>query len=567
MPEFGVYEQTYKELKKPYHVHASRSKNKVPMPMIGRVIIHVKTLANRLGKRKKLTLHTPSPKDPIFQSFPDYENEICGSCVKVVSGEISKSKTSAALPLPSEVITINKLQITGSMFPQRRGKEIIMGIDRYLFRFGLGVEGHGLWILTSVYKEITKVKPEPRGEKGFMYRIPQEHWSGPKGTPGFVRILFAFMCEEWTWVFIDHNAMMTIHVLCLRQPVTHEDLVPGSLIWPYIWGVNHGPSLIFETHLAVSGLHQWRQSVLQKRVRDQKPIFLSVKGNQLVFNGYGAQETSDMLFEALILPNTSTYDVCKLDALWARFEAAVFNYQQQCYSLIHAPQEDTKLSYISGLKPFRFNYEAHKHYISSITTYRKMEIRITSARWSEIKNLGLINLFNPRARMQPNGIPIVDESLGPEFTVEYMKGPRRNAQTVQIPMRRIQLRTGPKASDKSVFAYTPLACIFDHKLLGWWATNGVSFMPYDVSNIHNATTLGPYSFRVFVSANHTSLTLKGTTEKDRAMNKKAYHGPIRIEQVGRARRRARKTMAEIKKTMTKAEREEAAKQAGKRKRL
>ena len=160
----------------------------------------------------------------------------------------------------------------------------------------------------------------------------------------------------------------------------------------------------------------------------------------------------------------------------------------------------------------------------------------------------------------------VDKSLGPEFTVEYMKGPPRNTNTVRIPMRRIQLRPGPKASDKSIFAYTPLACIFDHELLGWWATNGVSFMPHDILDIHNMTTLGPYSFRVFVSANHTSLTLKGHTEKGQAINKKAYHGPIRIEQVGRARRRARKTMAEIKKTMNKAEREEDAK-SGKRKRL
>lgn len=160
----------------------------------------------------------------------------------------------------------------------------------------------------------------------------------------------------------------------------------------------------------------------------------------------------------------------------------------------------------------------------------------------------------------------VDNSLGPEFTVAYMDGPPRGGNTVKIPMRCIHLRTGPKASDKSIFAYTPFACIFDPKLLGWWATNDISFMEHDVLDIHNTTTLGPYSFRVFVSANHTSLTLKGATKKDQAMNKKAYHGPIQIQQVGRARRRARKTVAEIQKTMNKAEKQEAAK-AGKRKRL
>ncbi len=35
MPEFGVYEQTYKELETPYHVHSSRRKNKGPTTMTG----------------------------------------------------------------------------------------------------------------------------------------------------------------------------------------------------------------------------------------------------------------------------------------------------------------------------------------------------------------------------------------------------------------------------------------------------------------------------------------------------------------------------------------------------
>lgn len=35
MPEFGVYEQTYKELHKPWHVHASRLRKKVAVDMVG----------------------------------------------------------------------------------------------------------------------------------------------------------------------------------------------------------------------------------------------------------------------------------------------------------------------------------------------------------------------------------------------------------------------------------------------------------------------------------------------------------------------------------------------------
>jgi hypothetical protein len=58
------------------------------------------TLANDMGKRrKKLTLHTPSPKDPIFEAFPDYENETCNSCPKVVSDKTSKPKVYITLQL------------------------------------------------------------------------------------------------------------------------------------------------------------------------------------------------------------------------------------------------------------------------------------------------------------------------------------------------------------------------------------------------------------------------------------------------------------------------------------
>ncbi|KAF8175168.1 hypothetical protein BJ912DRAFT_1064411 [Pholiota molesta] len=600
MPEFGVYEQTYKELAKPYHVHQSRrspaKKLEMAAAMTGCVTIPCNgiTLANDMGKRrKKLTLHTPSPKDPIFEAFPDYENETCNSCPKVVSDKTSKPKTSTAPPFSGEVRTINELNITGSMIPQRRGKEIIMGINCYIFRFSLGVEGHGLWIPTPVYNDIIAEGFEARGNKSYMFKIPRKHWFGPKGTPGYIRILFAYMCEDWTWIFVDHNVLMTMHVLRLRRPVTREDLEPGSSIWPYIWSVSHGPSLIFEKDLAISGLHQWRKSILAKGKQWEesnesrknakkepkglpislgKPIFLTVKDNQMIFNGYGAQETCDMLYEALMLPNTSTYDVCRLDDLWTRFEAAVFNYQQGRFDLIHSPQSITKLSYVSGPKPFFFNGEAHKHYVQHITTYRRRVIRIHEDRWKEIEKLGLIQLFNDRAKMEPDGIPLLaeeDEKLSPE----YMKGPPPGANTVAIRMRRMELRPGPTASDKNIKAYTPLACKFDPGRLNWWPVNHLKFMTSDVLDDHNANTLGPYSFRVFVSANHTSLTLKGgVTKKDQAINRKAYHGPIRLQKVGRARRRARKTRAEIKKTYTKAEKEEAEKKeapkaGSKRKRL
>jgi hypothetical protein len=45
-------------------------------------------------------------------------------------------------------------------------------------------------------------------------------------------------------------------------------------------------------------------------------LFIAVKSTQTVFNGYGAQETCNMLVEALIYPTMSTASVCSDEDIW-----------------------------------------------------------------------------------------------------------------------------------------------------------------------------------------------------------------------------------------------------------
>jgi hypothetical protein len=92
------------------------------------------------------------------------------------------------------------------------------------------------------------------------------------------------------------------------------------------------------------------------------PIFLHVKVNQRVFNGYGAQEACDMLSRTLIHPIMPSALVFKDEALFCRFQIAVITYQLDQLKLAIHP----KLSLLSGPQPFHMNSAAHKLYLQNI---------------------------------------------------------------------------------------------------------------------------------------------------------------------------------------------------------
>jgi hypothetical protein len=167
-------------------------------------------------------------------------------------------------------------------------------------------------------------------------------------------------------------------------------------LWSCVWSASHGPSLVVEKALAEEGLDQWRLSRIKDE--DPTPIFLSVKNNQKVFNGYGAQETCDMLFEALIFPCMSTFAVCQDPDVWQRFQKAVFDYQDIRWSLVHS--KPLILPYISGLRPFRFNRDGHNKFLTHVSTYRRQFVKVDRDTLAKINNLNLLD-FN--ATLQEDG--------------------------------------------------------------------------------------------------------------------------------------------------------------------
>jgi hypothetical protein len=169
-----------------------------------------------------------------------------------------------------------------------------------------------------------------------------------------------------------------------------------SQVWPCIWSASHGPSLVAEKALAEEGLERWHLSRIDDE--DETPIFLSVKNNQRVFNGYGAQETCDMLFEALIFPAMPTFAVCKDPDVWHRFKTAAFDYQDIHWGLVNS--KPIILPYVSGCRPFRFNQDGHNKFLRHVSTYRRQFVKVERDTLAKINEF---NLLDFKGTLQDNG--------------------------------------------------------------------------------------------------------------------------------------------------------------------
>lgn len=97
-------------------------------------------------------------------------------------------------------------------------------------RVNFTLEGHCLWIPTEQYQKITSKPPVQRGQKSFAYEVPSQYCHGPGAGQVHVSIQAAFIRPEWTLIFIDHNVMITFHVMLLRNVPDAGALKPGSQV-------------------------------------------------------------------------------------------------------------------------------------------------------------------------------------------------------------------------------------------------------------------------------------------------------------------------------------------------
>ena len=153
---------------------------------------------------------------------------------------------------------------------------------------------------------------------------------------------------------------------------------------------------MFEKSLAEDRLKSWRRSRINQR--DETPIFISVKGTQQVFNGYGAQETCDMLVEALLSPCMLTHAICEHEVVWARFRKAVLEYQDIRVAIVNTTP--SILPYISGRRPFHFSSNGHSKFLKHVSTYRRKHVKVDREQLARMNDL---NLLNQKAVLQADG--------------------------------------------------------------------------------------------------------------------------------------------------------------------
>ncbi|KAJ7478782.1 hypothetical protein B0H11DRAFT_2423767 [Mycena galericulata] len=406
--------------------------------------------------------------------------------------KVTKRRTMKTMPsilttnLPSKILNkspadfINELNITGRIFAKARGKELIVAI--FNTRIGKNAS-HCYWIPTSWYKQIVSQPPVPRGKKSMAYLIPDEFIDGP-GTGRKISIQAGFIRPEYTFIFSDHNVMITFHLMQLAPSFFPVHLAPGSAVWPALWSHTHGPVYSQEPQATLEALSSWRAEVLRHPF-DSTPIFASVKATQTVFNGFGAQEATDLLCLALIHPVMRSVDVCGHEEVWSRFVSAIIDYDK---SRMDLALPSSSLPFVSGDSPFRMNTDGHNGYLYHISCYRRSHVILDAARLEAAHKLGL---FLPNAIIQPNGIARVpSNSPETEPTVKTQLRADRRQATVKIPNFVVTILGGKK----SLVTYSP----FTARPGLNWRTAQRSTVGSDVRDDSNKTTLGLYSFRTFV---------------------------------------------------------------------
>ncbi|PPR07981.1 hypothetical protein CVT24_002693 [Panaeolus cyanescens] len=543
MPEYAVVHRIVQEMNHPPHKVKSRARDKDKDPrfnMIGKVKIHVNGCANEEGNRPTVSLHQ-CKDSAIFETLGKGketgaagEDSVCSVCTPDEPLTVQHDKTKISREqTKSGSQHINDLNIEGRLMPVvQRGKELAFVVGKYAFRVCLSLEGHGFWLPTSMYHDIIGAGTVSN-TGNTMYRIPRKHWRGPPGIAGRIRIIMSFECATYTWIFADHTAAMTFHVKACKECPSEADLQVGSKFWGLLWSKSHGPDLVQQPEEALRVLEAWRVTNIKKR--SEKPIFFSVKETQTVFNGYGAQETTDMLFWALIMPIMPTYAVCATGTTWERFKSAVFEYQQERTRLMDAKCSESKLSYVSGDDPFRFQTSAHHHFAGHVSVFRRAWVKVPLNHLQKAKELGL---FNWHATLEDTGQAHVrkGESLGyqahqqkrnlPHYQRKGTGGLTETQTYILVRNRELTVRNARKGL-VTAKSYTPFSARFNP--LWWGSDEAPSFVKKDLLEHHNLTTVGPYSFRVFVSANWTMSTVKAkATTKGLKTNKKALTGRRRV---------------------------------------
>ncbi|KAJ3573914.1 hypothetical protein NP233_g2124 [Leucocoprinus birnbaumii] len=457
----------------------------------GLLVFHSECCAQTNGNRQTISIHLCEPSDPLFQLLPFLKAKKGGQPCSTCHIPISIDVEGPSVPEPWLIMNThghlkgklastiaNGLQIKGRMYTVSRGKEFVMAIDKFIIRVCFGLEGHSLWIPTLVYREIIALPVVHRGQKSWAFEIPKAHWYGPPNAPSLVSIQAAFIRPDWTFILCNHNVMISFHIMALRRPVQLHDLKPGSQLWPYLWSVTHGPVSYLEPDEFHQRIASWRTTDSREQ-GNYTPIWLEVKSNQRVFNGYGAQEACDMLFLAYIHPLMPSSYICLNDDLWERFLQNVISYQQQRINLVYT--NNTKLPLISGDKPFRSSVRVSREYLEKMQVY---------------------GLNNPAATIMEDGYAreILRTSMYDLDTLPAELPHRVRSSCNHLTLDVYEILIPPTCNSVTGDPFRVYMPFIAQSGVDWWPIRDLAVNVNNVQHVENLTMVGPYSFRVFVSA-------------------------------------------------------------------
>ncbi|KAJ7801804.1 hypothetical protein B0H14DRAFT_3782432 [Mycena olivaceomarginata] len=458
------------------------------LSVLGHFVTHPECCARITGARQTFTVHVSSPLDDRFISLPRLPpapvvtkqtpiSHYCSSCKRGYSDDDPASSTPyvsiySAVPSTPAAEFVNSLNINGCLTAKARGKELIIAIcnattgANILFRVGYYMEGHCFWMPTKVYKDIISQTPVLRGEKSFSYPIPAKYIDGPKlETNRVISIQAAFIRPDYTLVFADHNVMIQFHLMRVTDSFVPADLNPHSNIWPALWSSTHGPVYSLEPVETVQAINDWRQKICDNK-KYSHSIFKSMKTHQTAFNGSGAQEATDQLFLAYIHPLMPARLVCLNNTLFQRLLNVVIAYDHSRNNLALRGA----LPYVSGDSPFHMNTSGHDKYLRQVFCFKRQVVKLDA---DQLRLTGVQSDVTPAPLSAP---------------LKLREG-SRTQKTTSVPNIYLVI-----SSESDLKAYTP----FTARVPDDWPKASRETVGTDVRDEVNSTTLGLYSFRIFV---------------------------------------------------------------------
>ncbi|KAJ4500573.1 hypothetical protein C8R41DRAFT_810021 [Lentinula lateritia] len=515
MPECGVYASFHWEIQSKQNEHGESGLPASNPFEHGYFVVHPECCALPTGQRQNVRLHQVQDGDPDFLPLPTAQKQsecdkkgVCTACqpptqTALDTGLVEKSsdlrKSYKSQGLTSRLTAaqiVNKLNIRGQLFSALRGKEITIGIGDYLIRISFATEAHCFWILTEKYRTIISCPTVSRGATGKAFPVPDELLVNcpqrSQVNPLLATIPAAFVRPKWTLLFLDHQCFITFHIMRLQHPCSESDFIPSSPLWHRFWSRNHGPVYSSQPQETENVLEQFRREMSNSH--SMSPIWSVMKERQDIFNGFGAQESCDTLFLALIHPLMPAQFVCSSKETWTRFRSTVI--EQHMFRIQRILHPDmlgvSPLAYLSKESdPFKMNKHAHEAYAATIPCYRKKTVLLSSSQLDLAHKLGL---FNKDGVLGEDGIAQVPATSFPPASSEIKdvpSTPRSGYQSCKLPNYIHRFNIGSRFQH----VYSPFFCRLPES---WFGYNELWGGVIDFKHCVNETTLGPYSFKVFV---------------------------------------------------------------------